>query len=479
MLQRISNEQLVSGRLDAVFKAQRAAFLSDTMPSKDERLARLDKLEQLVIENESAFIDSMSLDFGHRSKHESIMLDIVSTLGCIRHLKKYTPSWMKKRKVRTPLALQPASSHIMPQPLGVIGVITPWNFPVYLSLAGIATALAAGNRCMLKPSELTPRTSALMADLLEKAFGEDLVGVIQGDASVAAAFSAMPFDHLMFTGSTQVGKAVAGAAAENLTPCTLELGGKSPFIVAPSGDVAEAAKSVVHGKMLNAGQICVAPDYALVLRNKMPEFVEHIKTNLAAQYPSLLSNPDVSQIITPKHRARLQQLIDEAKQAGCEVIQVNPGNETLADDSEKLPLTLVIDPPENLMVMQQEIFGSILPIKPYDSLDEAIRYVQDHDRPLALYLFVNDDGEKETVMTRTHAGGCTVNDIGWHVLNDNMPFGGVGASGMGAYHGQTGFDSMSKLKPVLEQSKVNAIPLLRAPYGQAFESIVKVLRKII
>lgn len=479
MLQRISNEQLVSGRLDSLFQTQRQAYLADPMPSKEVRMERLEKLEQLVIENEAAFIDSLSQDFGHRSKHESTMLDIVSTLGCIRHLKKHMPSWMKKRKVRTPLALQPASSHIMPQPLGVIGIITPWNFPVYLSLAGIATALAAGNRCMLKPSELTPRTSALMADLLENAFGEDLVGVIQGDASVAAAFSAKPFDHLMFTGSTQVGKIVAQAAAANLTPCTLELGGKSPFIVTPSGDLVEASKSLVHGKMLNAGQICVAPDYALVPRAKMAEFIEHIKVNLAAQYPSVLQNPDITNIITAKHRARLQQLIDEAKAAGCEVIQLNPANESIGENSDKLPLTIVVDPSEDLMLMKQEIFGSILPIKPYDSLDEAIEYVQAHDRPLALYMFVADETEKEAVMTRTHAGGCTINDIGWHVLNDNMPFGGVGASGMGAYHGQIGFDSMSKLKPVLEQTKLNAIPLLRAPYGQAFESIVKVLKKII
>lgn len=479
MLQRITGEQVASGRLAELFERQKEAYLADPNPGRQERIRRLDVLENLIITHEQAFIQSLSEDFGHRSAHESQMLDIVSTLGAIRHSRKHLGQWMKPRKVGTPLALQPASSYIMPQPLGVVGVITPWNFPVYLSFAGIATALAAGNRVMLKPSELCPATSALMAQLLEDAFGEDLVGVIEGDASAAKAFSELPFDHLMFTGSTQVGKMVAKAAAENLTPCTLELGGKSPLILTPSGDLKQAATCAAHGKSVNAGQICVSPDYAMVPRESVDAFVQAVRDSYASQYPSVANNPDISCVISARHRARLQGLIEDARAKGAEIVQLNPGNEEFAEDSPKLPLTLVLNATADMKVMQEEIFGSILPVLTYDSLNEAIEKVRRGERPLALYVFVSDSQEKQDVLTRTVSGGVTVNDAMWHVLNDNMPFGGVGASGLGAYHGQTGFDAMSKLKPVLEQSKVNAVPLLRAPYGAAFESIVKVLKKII
>lgn len=479
MLQRISDEQLKSGRLSEVFLAQRVAFQQMPNPSAAQRIEWLNTLENIVLVHEQAFIDALSADFGHRSKHESQMLDIVSTLGAIRHTRKHLAQWMRNRKVNTPLALQPASSYIKPQPLGVVGVITPWNFPVYLSFVGVATALAAGNRVMLKPSELSPRTSALMAQLLEDAYGQDLVGVIEGDATVATAFSALPFDKLMFTGSTQVGKMVAKAAAENLTPCILELGGKSPLILAPSGDVEQAAVCAAHGKMVNAGQICVSPDYALIPESKKDEFVERVQKALAQQYPSIAANDDVTCLISARHRARLQSLIEDAQQKGAQVIQVNPANEDFPADSPKLPLTLVINPTQDMLVMQQEIFGSILPVVTYSAIDEAIAKVNSGERPLALYLFASQSDEKEAVLSQTLSGGVTVNDSMWHVLNDNMPFGGVGASGMGAYHGQIGFDAMSHLKSVLEQSKINAVPLLRAPYGAAFESIVKVLKKII
>lgn len=479
MLQRISDEQLKSGRLTEIFRAQKLAFSNMPNPSAAQRIEWLNTLENIVLVHEQAFIEALSADFGHRSKHESQMLDIVSTLGAIRHSRKHVVQWMRVRKVGTPLALQPASSYIKPQPLGVVGVITPWNFPVYLSFAGVATALAAGNRVMLKPSELSPRTSALMAQLLEDAFGPELVGVIEGDASVATAFSELPFDKLMFTGSTQVGRMVAKAAAENLTPCILELGGKSPLILAPSGDLEQAAVCAAHGKMVNAGQICVSPDYALIPESKKSEFIERVQSALAQQYPAIADNPDVTCLISARHRARLQSLIEDAKQKGAEVIQVNPANETFSADSPKLPLTLVVGATQDMLVMQQEIFGSILPVLTYKTLDEAIAKVNAGDRPLALYLFATEADEKNSVLDQTFSGGVTVNDAMWHVLNDNMPFGGVGASGMGAYHGQIGFDAMSHLKSVLEQSKINAVPLLRAPYGAAFESIVKVLKKII
>lgn len=479
MLQKISTNQLASGRLTEVFELQREAYLADPIPSLAQRTEWLNALEQLVVTHESALISALSEDFGHRSRHESAMLDIVSTLGCVRHLRKHLAQWSKPRKMPTPLALQPARSYVIPQPLGVVGIITPWNFPVYLSLAAIATALAAGNRCMLKPSELTPRTSALMAELLESTFGEQVVAVIQGDASVAQAFSSMPFDHLMFTGSTAVGRMVARAAAENLVPLTLELGGKSPLILAPSGDLKQAATCAAHGKMINAGQICVSPDYALVPQERLAEFVEAVRASCSAQYPSVLNNPDVSCVITPRHIARLRDMVEDARAKGAEIVQINPAQETFDEQSTKFPLTLVLNPTPDMRVMQEEIFGSILPVLTYSSLASAVAHVQRGERPLALYMFLSAPEEKEMLLTQTISGGVTINDAMWHVLNDNLPFGGVGASGMGAYHGQTGFDNLSKLKPVLEQSKVNAVPLLRAPYGTAFETVLGLLKKIV
>ncbi|MDX1669220.1 MAG: coniferyl aldehyde dehydrogenase [Limnobacter sp.] len=479
MLQRTSDEQLKSGRLYDLFQTQKQAFAANPFPDEAQRYQWLDSLEKIVLDNEQAFIDSLSQDFGHRSAHESLMLDIVSSLGAIRHTRKHLGQWMKVRKVGTPMALQPASSYIKPQPLGVVGIITPWNFPVYLSLAAVAAALAAGNRVMLKPSELSPHTSALMARLLEDTFGSDLVGVVEGDVSVATAFSALAFDKLMFTGSTAVGRKVAKAAAENLTPCILELGGKSPLILAPSGDIKQAATCAAHGKMINAGQICVSPDYALVPEAMLDEFVDAVQKSLAQQYPRIADNADVTCVISKRHRARLQQLLEDAKTKGATLIELNPAKESFEPDSPKLPMHLVLHTKPEMQVMQEEIFGSILPVLTYKTLDEAMAYVNAGERPLALYLFALEGDEKQAVLNGTVSGGVTVNDAMWHVLNDNMPFGGVGASGMGAYHGQTGFDSMSHLKSVLEQSKINAVPMLRAPYGTAFESIVKVLKKIV
>ncbi|HEX4844011.1 MAG TPA: coniferyl aldehyde dehydrogenase [Limnobacter sp.] len=478
-MDRVDNIQLVSGRLQDVFHCQKRTYLSNPSPSLQERLANLELLEEIILRNEASLIAAMSDDFGHRSRHESTMLDIVSTLGAIRHSKKNLKHWMKKRRVPTPWQLRPSVSYVLPQPLGVIGIITPWNFPVYLSFAGIASALAAGNCCMLKPSEYSPRTSALMARLLEDNFGEELVAVIEGDATVAEAFSKLPFDHLLFTGSQRVGKLVAKAAADNLTPVTLELGGKSPLIVAPSGNLTKAAACAAQGKMLNAGQVCVSPDYALVPQADLRKFIAQLKRATHKQYPTVRNNPDVSCVISAKHVARLYELVEDARIKGAEVIEINPAHEIFAPEIQKFPLTLIVNPTPDMRVMQEEVFGSILPIVPYNTLADAIAFVQGKPRPIALYLFVSKTHEKHAVLGQTVSGGVTVNDAMWHVLNDNMPFGGVGSSGMGAYHGLVGFETMSKLKPVLEQSKFNAAPLLRAPYGSVFDKVVTILKKLV
>ncbi|MGV3470285.1 MAG: coniferyl aldehyde dehydrogenase [Limnobacter sp.] len=479
MLDRVDNLQLVSGRLQDVFDCQQRTYRANPHPSKQERVSNLELLEEIILRNESELIDAMSEDFGHRSRHESTMLDIVSSLSAVRHSRKHVGLWMKPRKVPTPLQLRPSVSYIKPQPLGVIGIITPWNFPVYLSFAGLASALAAGNCCMLKPSEYSPRTSALMARLLENNFGEEHVAVIEGDETVAEAFSRLPFDHLLFTGSQRVGRLVAKAAAENLTPVTLEMGGKSPLIVAPSGNVAQAAACAAHGKMINAGQVCVAPDYAMVHESQLRRFISEVKRASHKQYPTIRNNPDVSCVINSKHMARLRDLVDDARKKGAEIIEINPAHEVFEPAAKKFPLTLVVNPSADMRVMQEEVFGSILPILAYRTLEEAVAQVQSKERAIALYLFVSKQAEKELVLSQTVSGGVTVNDAMWHVLNDHMPFGGVGASGMGAYHGLVGFNAMSQLKPVLEQSRFNAAPLLRAPYGTVFEKVVTVLKKIV
>lgn len=478
-MDRVDNIQLVSGRLQDVFDCQKRTYRVNPNPSKQERISNLELLEEIILRNESDLLDAMSADFGHRSRHESTMLDIVSSLAAVRHSRKNLASWMKIRRVPTPLELRPSVSYIRPQPLGVIGIITPWNFPVYLSFAGLASALAAGNCCMLKPSEFSPITTALLARLLEGNFGEEHVAVIEGDETVAQAFSRLPFDHLLFTGSQRVGRLVAKAAAENLTPVTLELGGKSPLIVAPSGNLAKAAACAAHGKMINAGQACVSPDYAMVPEKQLRRFVTAVKRASQKQYPTVRNNPDVSCVINSRHMTRLRELVEDARSKGAEVIEVNPAHEIFHPHSKKFPLTLIVNPSPEMRVMQEEVFGSILPVLPYQTLEQAIEQIQSCDRPLALYLFASKQSEKELVLSQTVSGGVTVNDAMWHVLNNNMPFGGVGASGMGAYHGLVGFNTMSQLKPVLEQSRFNAAPLLRAPYGTVFEKVVKVLKKIV
>lgn len=478
-MDRVDNIQLVSGRLQDVFECQQRTYRSNPNPSKQERVSHLELLEEIILRNEQELINAMSEDFGHRSRHESTMLDIVSSLAAVRHSRKHVGQWMKVRRMPTPLQLRPSVSYIKPQPLGVIGIITPWNFPVYLSFAGLASAMAAGNCCMLKPSEYCPRTSALLARLLEDNFGEEYVAVIEGDETVAEAFSRLPFDHLLFTGSQRVGRLVAKAAAENLTPVTLELGGKSPLIVAPSGNIAKAAACAAHGKMVNAGQVCVSPDYAMVPARKLRQFVSEVKRASHRQYPTIRNNPDVSCVINSKHMARLTELVADARKKGAEIIEINPAHEVFDPVAKKFPLTLILNPSPDMRVMQEEVFGSILPVLPYETLEETVKHVQSRERPIALYLFSTKQAEKELVLNQTVSGGVTVNDAMWHVLNDNMPFGGVGSSGMGAYHGFVGFNTMSQLKPVLEQSRFNAAPLLRAPYGTVFEKVVKVLKKIV
>jgi coniferyl-aldehyde dehydrogenase len=461
-----------------LFEAQRRAYRSTGSPDYALRRDRLQRLLRVIEDNEEALVDAMRLDFGHRSPVESRMLDIALTMGDIRQDIRRLKGWMSPRRVATPLHMRPARSRIIPQPLGVVGVIGPWNFPVYTAIPPVAAAIAAGNRVMLKPSELTPRTSALLADAISKVFAEDELAVIIGGIDVARAFSSLPFDHLFFTGSTAVGREVAKAAALNLTPVTLELGGKSPCVVTPSADVALVATKIVYGKLINAGQACIAPDYVLLPRGSEQAFAQAAQAAAAKHYPTLADNPDFTAVFSAGHYARLEALVRDAEEQGAQVTRVNPANEALDPEKRKMPLTLIAGATGAMRVMQSEVFGPLLPVVSYDELSDAIAFVNERDRPLALYAF-GKAADCDRVLRETVSGGATVNDVLWHVANEKLPFGGVGPSGMGAYHGQAGFDTFSHHKSVLYQPAFNAIPLFYPPYGKTMAFIVNVLKKFI
>lgn len=467
----------IDTELRRVFDLQQTASREEPPASLAVRIDRLNRLESILVKYEEDIINVISADFGHRAEAESRMLDVVLALGDIKETRRHLKRWMAPRRAPARLHLKPAYGRVAPQPLGVVGIITPWNFPVLLAFHGIAAALAAGNRAMLKPSELTPATSELLASALAEVFREDEVAVVLGSSEVGAAFSALPFDHLLFTGSTRVGRHVAKAAAKNLTPVTLELGGKSPVVVAPSADTRLAAEKIVYGKMINAGQICIAADYALAPRSRIDALVEEITRVAGNFYPTLGSNPDYTSIITDEHYERLCSLVEDARAKGAEIVEINPFHEEQLAKRRKFPLTLVINPTDNMKVLQEEIFGPILPIVAYDRLPEAVRYINDRDRPLALYVFATAASEQKLVLECTVSGGAAVNDVVWHFAYDSMPFGGVGPSGMGAYHGRAGFDTFSHLKPILYQPRVNAIPLFYPPYGQTMSFLGKFLRK--
>ena len=455
----------------------RAAFRAEPFPTLAQRRDRVERLARALNDRRDDIAKAIAADFGHRSRHETLVADVaVSVLG-LRHTAKHLKRWMRPERRATPLHFLPASSRVVPQPVGVVGVISPWNYPVQLAVVPLGQALAAGNRVMLKPSELTPATSELLAELLGQLYPADLVSTHLGGPDVGAAFSSLPFDHLFYTGSTTVGRYVMKAAADNLVPVTLELGGKSPAIIAPEADVAKAAERIAKGKLFNAGQTCVAPDYVLLPTAQREAFVGAFRSAVAKMYPTLQANPDYSGVVNPRHRARLAALLDDAKAKGATVVEINPGGEAFPADGPKRPPTLVLDATDAMTIMTDEIFGPWLPITTYDRYDDALDTVNRRPRPLAMYLFDHDDDRIERTLRRTHAGGVTVNDCMLHVAQDNLPFGGTGPSGIGAYHGKEGFDTFSHRKAVFHQPRLNSGFLLDAPYGRAIERLIDLLTR--
>ena len=466
-------------KLRPEFDQMREAQLADPMPGLETRRDRLQRLLKGLEEREEAFTRAISEDFGQRSAFETANYDITVTLADIKYQIRNLARWMRIRKRSVPLHLMPGRARIVPQPLGVVGVISPWNFPVFLSLSPVAGAIAAGNRVMLKPSEWTPKTSALLAELASEAFEPDEFRVFEGGIETGGAFAELPFDHLLFTGSTRVAKEVSNSAAKNLTPLTLELGGKSPALVCPDANLKRAAERIVFGKLANAGQICIAPDYVFVERAKFHDFIEMLQTYIKKAYPRLNNNPDYTSIISADHFSRLNRMIEEAREDGAEIISINPDGETLEPSARKIPPTLILRPNLTLGVMQEEIFGPILPVLSYEKIEEAIEFVQNRARPLALYLFTEKTRERERILGETVSGGVAVNEVLFHCVCETLPFGGVGASGMGSYHGQAGFDTFSHLKPVFIQPRFNFNFFLVPPITPMKRLFAKIFRKLV
>lgn len=457
--------------MQALLEKQRLAFTAELPVSAEVRKDRLRRALALVLEHKDAFVKALSDDFGHRSAEQSLVTDIMASVKPLKHALKHVDGWMRpeRRKLDFPLGLLGARAEVQWQPKGVVGIIAPWNFPVNLTFAPLANILAAGNRAMIKPSEFTPATSELMHKTVAQYFDEAEVAVVVGGPEIGKAFTELAFDHIIFTGATSIARHVMAAAAKNLVPLTLELGGKSPTILSRSADLAQATERVAMGKLMNAGQICLAPDYMLVPAEKEAEVVEGLKAATARMYPTLLANDDYTSVISKRHRDRLEAHIADARAKGADIVEVNPGNEDFSkQNTNKMPLTLIRNPTDEMTVMQEEIFGPVLPIKSYKSVDEAIEFVNRRDRPLGLYWFGTDGAEEKRVLDRTISGGVTVNDVIFHVSAEDLPFGGIGPAGMGNYHGHDGFKEFSHPKSIYRQPKIDLAGLagFKPPYGE-------------
>ncbi len=465
-------------RMDALLDAQRAAFNAGLPVSIAARKDRLTRAAAMIRDNAVHFCDTLSEDFGHRSRDQSMLTDIAGSIAPIAHALKHLERWARpeRRSVQFPLGLLGAKAWVEYQPKGVVGVIAPWNFPVNLVMGPVAGAFAAGNRVMVKTSEFTPATAALFEEIAGAWFAADELAFVSGGAEVGKAFAALPFDHLLFTGATGIGRHILHAAADNLTPVTLELGGKSPAIIGAGADIGRASERIALGKMLNAGQICLAPDYVLVPAAQEHAVVDGLIAAATAMYPTVLANPDYTSIVSDRHHRRLTDWLDDARSKGARVETVDPGSEDFAgSNSRKMPLHIVRDVNDTMTLMQEEIFGPILPIVRYDGIDDAIARVNRGPRPLGLYYFGPDQAERRRVLDRTISGGVTLDDVVFHVSMEDLPFGGVGSSGMGSYHGIDGFRTFSHAKAVFRQSRLDVAKFagLKPPYGRALAASVK------
>ncbi|PIQ40892.1 MAG: coniferyl-aldehyde dehydrogenase [Thalassolituus sp. CG17_big_fil_post_rev_8_21_14_2_50_53_8] len=466
------NEELE--RMHSLFKQQQQAFRNNPMPSADERIADLKRLKAAILKYQDELAAAVNQDFSCRSTDETMIAEIMTSVEGINYACKRLRGWMKPSKRHVSMLFAPSHNHVMYQPLGVIGIMVPWNYPIQLALLPLMTALAAGNRAMIKMSEFTPVTNKVLKKLLAEVFNENQVALIEGEVEVSSAFAEIPWDHLVFTGSTAVGRIVMSAAAKNLTPVTLELGGKSPAIIAPGASMKDAVERICFGKSLNAGQTCIAPDYVLLPAGKEQEFIDTYQATFARMYPTIRDNNDYTAVVNERQHQRLQAWVADAKEKGAKITVVNPANEDFTG-TRKMPLHLVENGTAEMKVLQEELFGPVMPGGPYRTPDDASDYVNDRDRPLALYFFSYDKTQQKKVLERTHAGGVTINDTLMHIAQDDMPFGGVGPSGMGHYHGKEGFIALSKAKAVHRKGRFNSGQFIYPPYGGAIQGLIRKL----
>ena len=474
----------ITEKMMAALQAQRDDYLAEGFVTAETRIDRMRRGMNSVAKYQDKLIDALSQDFSCRPRELSMLTDIAASIqpfkGAIKHVKK----WMKpeKRKSTFPMGLLGGRSRIEYQPLGVVGVISPWNFPVNLTFAPMADIMAAGNRVMIKPSEFTPTVSEVMAEVVRDAWDEKEVTIFPGGPEVGAAFSSLPFDHLLFTGATSIARHIMAAAAKNLVPVTLELGGKSPVLISRSADIKKAVSRIMLGKTMNAGQICLAPDYLMVPEEKLDEVVEEIRASVAEMYPKLLDNPQYTSVVNERHFTRLSENVADARAKGADVIECNPAGEDFSSQqgTHKIPPTIIKNTSEDMRVLEEEIFGPLLPIRTYKDFGETIDYVNSKPRPLAVYYFGDDQGEERTVLDRTTSGGVCLNDVIMHIMQEDLPFGGVGPAGMGAYHGYDGFKTFSHAKAIYKQTGVDVAGLggMRPPYGPATEKTIKMQTKI-
>jgi coniferyl-aldehyde dehydrogenase len=478
--------QLEPSSLRRLFEAQRIAFRRGA-PDHAKRIAALEALETAVLDGKDEIVRATNEDFGGRARQETLLLELAPLVDAIRHARKHLAKWMKPLPVSAGINFFPAKARIVYQPLGVIGILGAWNYQTYLSLSPLTDAIAAGNHAMVKPSELAPRTAEVLKKMIAAIFPPEYVAVVNGDAQLAAEFASLPFDHLLFTGSTRVGKLVMKAASENLTPVTLELGGKCPAIVHREFPLRTAVERIITGKLYNAGQTCLAPDYALVHESQRDKFVTLASEVARALYPAWSGNPDYTHIINAQHFERLRNLVRDAVERGAKLVPLGAAGDVVAapgkstdrnaagTDDRLFPLVALLHDSDSMQVMQEEIFGPILPVLTYRELDEALQYVNDHARPLALYYFDHDSHRIDHVLKATISGGVTVNDVIYHIAQNNLPFGGVGSSGMGHYHGRAGFATFSKKKGVFLQSRFSGLEFLRPPYGPLVDRVIRFL----
>ena len=465
--------------MHAALADQRDSYLSEGIVTAAIRIDRIDRAIDALVRHSESISDAMNDDFGCRPRQINLMTDVSGSIGCLKHCRQHLKAWMKreKRPSMFPLNLLGGRSSVEYQPKGVVGVLAPWNFPLGMVFEPLAGVLAAGNRAMIKPSEFTPATSAVISDLVSEAFDPVELAVFTGGAEVGQAFSSLPFDHMIFTGATSVARHVMGAAARNLVPVTLELGGKSPVIISRDADLAQAMQRIMVGKLLNAGQVCIAPDYLLVPEEQLDEVIRLATAAVQEMYPSLLHNEQYTAVVNDRHYQRLTGYLADAKERGLKTVALNPANEDFASNPiQKIPPTLIINPDDDAVCMQDEMFGPLLPIKTYKTFDETIAYINSKPRPLAAYYFGKDKAEETRFITGTTSGGVCINDVMFHMLQKDLPFGGIGPSGMGAYHGVEGFKTFSHAKAVYRQAnKFNVAKLagLLPPYGDTSEKSIR------